>query len=204
MPSKKGKKKLLIGVTGGIGSGKSLACEYFKKLGCKIFYADDIAKEMYRSNIKLKKELVKHFGKRILDTYGNISFPKFRKIVFSSDRIQVRVNKIVHPFVIAEILRRAKDYPGKLVAIEAALIFESGFNKYLDYTILVSSTAKNRIERVRERNKLSVKDIKSIIKLQMPEKEKIKKADFILKNDSTRQSLLNKVKFLFSILNNLS
>jgi dephospho-CoA kinase len=86
MPNKKGKKKLLVGVTGGIGSGKSLACEYFKRQGCKIFYADDIAKEMYWSNIQLKKELVKHFGRRP-DTYGNISF-KVQKIVFPSEEIR--------------------------------------------------------------------------------------------------------------------
>ena len=203
MQNKKG-KKLLIGVTGGIGSGKSLACEYFERLGCEIYYADDIAKELYRSSDKLKKELVKQFGIGILVDKKNISFPEFRKIVFSSDTNQKRVNNIVHPFVISEILKRAEDYPGKLVVIEAALIFESGFNKYLDYTIVVYSSVKNRIARVRKRNDLSVKDIKSIMNLQMPEDEKTAKADFVIKNDSTPQELQKKVNFIFSVLNNLN
>lgn len=195
--------KLLIGVTGGIGSGKSLACEYFQKLGCEIYSADDIAKELYWSNNKLKKELVKQFGYGILDDKKNISFPEFRKIVFSSDANQNRVNKIVHPFVISEILERAGDYPGKLVVIEAALIFESGFDKYLNYTIVIFSSVKNRIERVRKRSTLSVKDVKSIMKLQMPENEKKAKADFVIKNDSTPHELQKKVNFIFSVLNKL-
>jgi dephospho-CoA kinase len=199
----KNTNKLLIGVTGGIGSGKSLTCEYFEKLGCEIYYADDIAKELYRCNDKLKKTLVKQFGNRILDDKKNISFPEFRNIVFSSDTNQKRVNKIVHPFVISEILERAKSYPGKLVVIEAALIFESGFDKYLDYTILVYSSVKNRIERVRKRNNLSVKDIKTIMMLQMPEDEKKAKADFVIKNDFTPLELQNKVNFIFSVINNL-
>jgi len=196
------KQKLLIGVTGGIGSGKSLACEFLGELGCEIYYADDIAKELYSCSKQLRNELVKQFGERILDDKGKISFPEFRKIVFSSDTNQKRVNKIVHPFVISEILERAKDYPGKLVVVEAALIFESGFDKLIDYTIMISSSVRNRIERVRKRNTLSVSEIRSIMKLQMPEKEKIAKADFVIENDSTPMDLRKKVNFVYSVLNN--
>jgi dephospho-CoA kinase len=203
MRNKSGKRKLLVGVTGGIGSGKSLACRYFAQLGCKIFYADDIAKEIYAANPRLKTALVKQFGKKILDENGNLDFFEFRKVVFSSTANQERVNKIVHPFVISEINKRVKSSKSRLVVIEAALIFESGFNKYLDYTIEIFSTVKNRIERIRKRNKLSIKDIRTIMKLQMPEKEKVKKADFVLKNDSTLLQLRKKVRFIFNLLNNI-
>lgn len=203
MQNKHDKKKLLIGVTGGIGSGKSLACKYFKQLGCRVFYADDIAKELYIKNPKLRKELVKKFGKKITDSKGNLDFFEFRKVVFSSTANQERVNKIVHPFVISEILKRAKNSKSKLIVIEAALIFESGFNKYLDYTIVVFSTVENRIQRIRKRSGLSVRDIRLIMKLQMPEKEKMKKADFVLKNNSLPSHLRKKVKFIYSILINI-
>jgi dephospho-CoA kinase len=195
--------RLLVGVTGGIGSGKSLACKYFAQLGCKIFYADDIAKELYITNPKLKKALAGRFGKKIIDKNGNMNFFEFRKVVFSSTANQERVNKIVHPFVISEIIKRAKSSNSKLVVIEAALIFESGFDKYLDYTIVVFSSVKNRVERIRKRNMLSVRDIRLIMKLQMPEKEKIKKADFVLKNDSTTSQLRKKVKFIYSLLSSI-
>lgn len=201
MRSKSG--KLLVGVTGGIGSGKSLACKYFAQLGCNIYYADDIAKELYVTNPRLLKSLVRQFGKKIIGKNGNLNFFEFRKVVFSSTANQERVNRIVHPFVISEIIRQAKSSKSKLVIIEAALIFESGFNKYLDYTIEVFSTVKNRIKRIKKRNMLSVRDIRSIMKLQMPEREKIKRADFVLKNDSTPVMLRKKVKFIFTLLNSI-
>jgi dephospho-CoA kinase len=200
MQNKPGKKKLLIGVTGGIGSGKSLACKYFEEFGCRTFYADDIAKELYISNTKLRNALVKQFGKKIISENGSLDFFKFRTVVFSSTANQERVNKIVHPFVVSEILDRAKNSKSRIIIIEAALIIESGFDKYLDYTIVVFSPIKDRIKRIRKRNRLSVKDIMSIIKLQMPEKEKINKADFVLKNNSTPSQLRKKVKLLYSLL----
>jgi len=201
MRSKSG--KLLVGITGGIGSGKSLACKYFTQLGCKIFYADDIAKELYVTNPKLKKSIAGQFGKKIIDKNGNLNFFEFRKVVFSSTANQERVNKIVHPFVILEIIKRAKSSRSRLVIIEAALIFESGFNKYLDYTIEVFSTVKNRMKRIKKRNMFSVRDIRSIMKLQMPEREKIKRADFVLRNNSTPAMLRKKVKFIFTLLNSI-
>jgi dephospho-CoA kinase len=198
------KQSLIIGITGGIGSGKSLACEYFQKLGCKIFYADEIAKNLYFSDKKLRAALVKQFGKNILDNKGLINFPEFRKIVFKSDANQKRVNKIVHPFVISEILAQAKKSKSKIVIVEAALIFESGFEKYNDYTILIYSNTANRTERVQKRSKLSKVLIKSIMKLQMPENEKKKKADIIIENDGTKRELQKKVKFVFGVLKALS
>jgi dephospho-CoA kinase len=197
------RRKLFIGVTGGIGSGKTLACKYLEKLGCKIFYADEIARSLYSTNFDLKKKLVKEFGKSILDKSGSISFGKLREIVFSSNKEQVRVNRIVHPFVISELIRRAKSHKSKIIAVEAALIFESGFNKYLDFTVEIYSSVNSRIERVRERKKLTVSQIRSVIRLQMPEKEKIKLADFIIKNNSTRIELKRKVEFLHFILTQL-
>jgi dephospho-CoA kinase len=201
MPSKR--SKLLIGVTGGIGSGKSLVCGYFKELGGEIFYADKIARELYSANKKLKAELVKTFENKILDENKNISFTEFRKIVFKSDANQKRVNGIVHPFTIKEILERTRKSKSKLVFIEAALIFESGFDKYLDYTVEVYATVDKRIARVRQRNNLSVSTIKSIIKLQMPEKEKVEKADFVIKNNSAKSELRKKTEFVYSLLNTI-
>lgn len=196
-------KKLLIGVTGGIGSGKSIVCGYFAELGGEIFYADKIARDLYSADKKLKAELVKTFGKKILDEDKNISFTEFRKIVFKSDANQKRVNSIVHPFTIKEILERTRKSKSKLVFIEAALIFESGFEKYLDYTIEVYATADKRIARVRKRNNLSVSTIKSIIKLQMPEKEKLARADFVIKNNSTKPVLKKQVEFIYSLLSRI-
>src|SRR5687768_8612821 len=120
-------KKIFVGVTGGIGSGKSLVCKYLEELGCKVLYADDLAKKLYETNNKLKNKLVKEFGIGIL-IKGKISNPKLREKVFSDGRKTERVNRIVHPFVISEKLRMYKKIKKGIVITEAALIFESGFD----------------------------------------------------------------------------
>jgi dephospho-CoA kinase len=201
MQSKHGRKKLFIGITGGIGSGKSLVCSYFKELGCRIFYADEIARNLYFTSRTLLNALVGEFGKGILDSKTKgISIEKFRNIVFASERNQARVNSIVHPFVIKEIIRLTEKLKARIILVEAALIYESGFDKYLDYTVEVYSPVKLRIQRVRRsRNKLTVKDIRSIIKLQMPEKEKLLKADFILRNSGSKIALRKEVKALYRV-----
>ncbi|MFI5211944.1 MAG: dephospho-CoA kinase, partial [Ignavibacteria bacterium] len=98
-------KKLVIGITGGVGSGKSVACKYFEKLGYRVIYADVVAKELYKTNKNLRALLVKEFGKGILDSSGRISYINARKIIFSKKSNIKRVNSIVHPFVIDEIDR---------------------------------------------------------------------------------------------------
>jgi dephospho-CoA kinase len=199
-------KNLFIGITGGIGSGKSLVCSYFEKLGCKIFYADEIARKLYSTNRALHKALVKAFGGRILDEDRTaISFEKLRRVVFANIRNQKRVNSIVHPFVIEELVQRSKKTRARFILVEAALIFESGFDKYLDYTVEVFSPVSQRIKRVKNRNpKLTVKDIRSIIKLQMPENEKVERADFIINNNRDKRSLQREVKLLYQVLKNIN
>lgn len=205
MRSKTGKKKLFIGITGGIGSGKSLVCSYLEKLGCRIFYADELAREMYLTSRLLRDALVKEFGMSIMDEKKtNVSLEKLRRIVFASGRNQKRVNRIVHPFVINELIRRTGKPNAKFILVEAALIFESGFDKYLDLTVEVFSPIKQRMQRVKKRNpKLALKDIRSIIELQMPEKEKVERADFIINNNSDKNHLRREVNGLYTVFQQL-
>lgn len=191
------KGKLLIGVTGGIGSGKSLVCKYLRQLGCKIIYADDIAKKLYGTNPSIRRALAGKFGDEIL-TGKRISISKLREFTFKNPKNQKAVNKVVHPFVISEVLKRASNSPYKFVAVEAALIFESGFDKYVDYIILVHANIRKRIER----SSLNEKHIRKVMKLQMPEREKMRRADFIVENNGTKQALRRKVKNIFMMLIN--
>lgn len=204
MPSSKRRRKLIIGVTGGIGSGKSLVCQYIHEFGGKIFFADKIARDLYLTSFKLRKELVKQFGEKILDQRKRISLVKFREIVFSSDANQKRVNRIVHPFVIKEILKKSKSSKSNLLFVEAALIFESGFNKHLDYVVEVFAPVNKRVGWIRKRNKMPYKMIGSIMKLQMKEREKIKRADFVIRNTSDRTHLKKLTGFLYYLLIDIS
>jgi dephospho-CoA kinase len=191
-------KTLLIGITGGIGSGKTLACRYFESLGYKVIYADIIARQLYQSS--LKKRLVKEFGSGILDEKGNVSGPNSRKIIFSNRKNIARVNKIVHPFVIKEIDKIIRRTKRKIILIETAIMFESGYYKKVDFTVLIYSIKKNRIRRVQKRDKMPLKDIKGLMSMQMEENKKLQMADFVIKNDSTIKNFKKNLKRFAEIL----
>jgi dephospho-CoA kinase len=191
-------KTLLIGITGGIGSGKTLACRYFESLGYKVIYADIIARQLYQSS--LKKRLVKEFGSGILDEKGNVSGPNSRKIIFSNRKNIARVNKIVHPFVIKEIDKIIRRTKRKIILIETAIMFESGYYKKVDFTVLIYSIKKNRIRRVQKRDKMPLKNIKGLMSMQMEENKKLQMADFVIKNDSTIKNFKKNLKRFAEIL----
>lgn len=201
MPSRL--KKLRIGITGGVGSGKTLAAKYFESLGYKVIYADKVAKELYRNNGKLKAMLVKEFGKGILDEDGNISRVNSRRIMFSDSKSIKRVNRIVHPFVFKEMDRIFNAANGKIVFTEAAIMFETGSAKKMDYVILIYANKQNRINRIRKRDGVSAADVKRIMNLQLDEREKIKLADFVVKNNSTPAELKKNILSLNKILRKL-
>jgi len=201
MPSK---GKLLIGITGGIGSGKSLASGFFESSGYTIIYADEVAKRVYRVNSSLKQRLVKAFGKHILDSSGNISGIEARKIILSDKKNVKKVNRIVHPFVVKEINEIIKKANDNIVLIEAAIMFESGYYRKMNYTILIYAPKELRIKRVSRRDKIPKSEVRRLINLQIDEREKIKLADFIIRNDGSKQKLLNALKTFNNFIKMLS
>ena len=195
--------KLKIGITGGIGSGKSLACKYFEKLGYKVIYADRVAKELYSSNSQLIKRLVAKFGKGILDENGKLSRPNARRIIFSDKRNIKRVNSIVHPFVFREMDKMVSRIKDKVVLFEAAIMFESGSYKRMDYVVLIYANKETRIKRIIKRDGVKRRDVLKLMKLQLDEREKAKRADFVIKNNSTAPALEKNVKAFSRILKTL-
>ncbi len=196
-------KKLKIGITGGIGSGKSLASKYFEKLGYKVIYADKIAKELYSSNKLLIKKLVKEFGKGILDENGRLSRVNARKIIFTGKKNILRVNSIVHPFVFREMDRLVEKIKDRIILFEAAIMFESGSYKRMNHVVLIYTNKENRIKRIIKRDGTKRKDILKLMKLQLSEQEKVKRADFIIKNNSNSAGLNKSVKAFSKILKRL-
>ncbi len=193
-------KKLKIGITGGIGSGKSLACKYFEKLGYPVIYADKVAKELYASNKQLIKKLVAEFSSGILDENGNFSRANARKIIFSAKRNIPRVNRIVHPFVFKEMDRLYAKIKDRIVLFEAAIMFESGSAERMDYVVLIYANKEVRIKRIIGRDGVKRKNVENLMKLQLDEKEKAERADFIIKNNSTSAELYKNVKAFSKIL----
>ena len=193
-------KKILVGISGGIGSGKSIASKYFVSHGYKVIYADKVAKDLYRTNKQLKNRLVKEFGKGILDENGNIAGAEARKIILSGKRNIKRVNQIVHPFVRKEINKIISRIQDKIIFIEAAIMFDTGYYKKMDYTLLIYAPKQLRVKRVQQRDKFSKRKIGGLMNLQMDERKKRQLADFVVRNDGTKQMLYKGLNNFLDIL----
>ena len=197
----KNKKKLVIGITGGIGSGKTEVCKLLAKRGFKVFYSDLIAKKLYLTDKKLAGNIVRVFGKDILNYKGKINLPKLREKIFSSRKNYMAINKIVHPVVISYLNKEARKSKFDITIIESALLFESGFNKDLDYIVTVFSNKKNRVSRLMLRDEASRNDINDLMKFQIDDKSKMSMSDFVLINNKTLNDLKIQVDFLSTVLN---
>ncbi len=200
---KKIKNKILVGITGGIGSGKSEVCRMLSKKGYKVIFADLMAKELYKSNKGLARKVVGAFGKDILNYQGVISLTKLREVVFANKRNFRKINEIVHPTVIKTLIEHIKKLKQRVIIVESALVFDTAFHKYLDYTIMVYSNKKNRLDRIMMRDGAKRSEIEKIMKYQIDEKIKIEKSDFIIVNNKSLEELSREVEFFSNILNAL-
>jgi dephospho-CoA kinase len=194
------KGKILIGITGGIGSGKSEVCRQLHHKGYKVIFADLKAKELYKTDKALARKVVQAFGKDILNFHGVISLSKLRAKVFASKRNFQKINSIVHPVVIKHLLADIKKSKDKIILIESALVFDTAFHKYLDYVIMVYSNKKNRLDRIMMRDGAVRKEVEKIMKFQLDEKHKIEKSDFIIVNNKTIEDLKGDIEFLSKVL----
>jgi dephospho-CoA kinase len=178
---------LVIGITGGIGSGKSTVCKIFQILGVPVFEADPVAKQLLDTDIKLKSKISALFGANIYTPDGTLNRKKLSEIVFKDNNKLRQLNELVHPAVKNEFIKwknKREHFP--YVVHEAAILFESGFDKLMDYTILVTAPEDQRIERVIKRDGETEANIKARIKKQFPEDYKKQLAGIILQNDNTR------------------
>lgn len=177
---------LAIGITGGIGSGKSTVCKVFKLLGVPVFEADLVAKNLINSNAEIRNGLIQHFGKDIYSSDNKINRKMLASLIFNDDLLMENVNRLVHPAVRNEYLKWFKQQNSAYIIHEAAILFESGFYKMMDFTILVSAPEEIRINRVKGRDNIAPEMVKSRMLKQMPDEEKRKLADFELVNDNKK------------------
>lgn len=196
-------KKLVVGVTGGIGSGKTEVCKMLARRGFKVFHADLAAKNLYGTNKKLVKDMVKVFGKDILNYKGKINLPKLKEKIFSSKKNYLAINRLVHPLVISSLNKEARKSKFDVVIIESAVLFESGFNKDMDYVVTVYAGKKNRINRLMVRDESSKNEIATTMKFQIDEKKKMAMSDFVIMNNKTIDDLKIQVDFLSTVLKHL-
>jgi dephospho-CoA kinase len=176
---------LQIGVTGGIGSGKSLVCKIFVQLGISVYDADSHAKALMATDGILISQIKKEFGHLAYLPDGALNRKHLADHVFADEDRLEKLNKLVHPRVAVDYEKWLSSHSGEgYVLKEAALLFESGSYRTLDKTITVSAPESVRRKRVLQRDAhRTVEQFKGIVEKQMPEEEKLKRADFIIVND---------------------
>ncbi|MCK4715231.1 MAG: dephospho-CoA kinase [Candidatus Marinimicrobia bacterium] len=190
-----------LGITGGLGSGKSYACQRLKEKGAVIFDADNIAKKILQTVPEVQEKIAEVFGEAIIKD-GVVDNQKLANIAFSNEENQAALNNIIHPFVIEEFEKKRESLQNRegLLVIDAPLIFESGLDSHLDYTVLIYATYKLRISRAIRRGNLSREQILRRMDLQMPEEEKRELASFVIENNGSGDHLYEEIDKLYSKL----
>ena|SRR5665213_1601684 len=173
---------LKIGLTGGIGSGKTTVARIFEVLGIPVYYADDAAKRLMNESGDLKNSIIKTFG---TDAYVNNELDRkfLSNVVFNSTEKLNALNSIVHPATINDAIKWFKNQHGPYVIKEAALIFESGSQKELDFVIGIKSPLELRMQRSMSRDHITAEQVQSRINKQMNEDEKMRLCDYVIVND---------------------
>lgn len=185
---------MVAGLTGGIACGKSLVSGEFKRLGAHIVDADLISREMMEKGTPVYGEVVREFGRSILRPDGSIDRKALGAIVFSDREKLLRLNALTHPAIIKaaseEVERAGKISPGTVIVVDAALLIESGMHRAVDRVIVVYADEEKQIERMRKRDGLDEPEAGRRLKCQMPIKEKIKYADYLIENNGTVEELM--------------
>jgi dephospho-CoA kinase len=180
-------RPLQIGITGGIGSGKSMVCKIFGCLGIPVYDADSRAKSIMTTDGILVEQIKKEFGSLSYDADGGLNRSFLSSAVFGNAEKLKKLNELVHPRVALDGDQWTAEQIGKKYVVrEAALLFESGSYKKMDKIIVVTAPEPLRVKRVSVRDKQRTEEeVLKIIRNQIKEEEKVKKADFVLRNDET-------------------
>jgi len=176
-----------VGITGGIGSGKTTVAGVFKSLGVPVFHSDDEAKKCYSTHPELRKRIIELIGPDTYDTEGKPNFSFIAKRIFADEALLKQVNALIHPLV----AQRFDDWcvenqNAPYVLKEAAILVETGANKLLGALIVVSAPEEIRIERVMQRSGQSRDEVEARIRRQGPAEDAIKLADFCIENDGKK------------------
>jgi dephospho-CoA kinase len=197
------KKTIKVAVTGNAGSGKTSVCNILKKMGATVVYSDVIAREVVSPGTTAYKNIINFFGKEVLKENGFLNRKLLRSIIANDDSARNALEKIVHPEIINLIqlkMNRAEKHVNRFVFVEIPLLFELSLEGLFDLVITVSADYELRIERLMCRDKASRYDAESLFNLQMPEEEKIKRAELVIKNNGSIEQLIKSVEVLYSDL----
>ena len=195
---------LIVGLTGGVASGKTAVSRVLREEGAYIIDADQIARELVQPHKPAWNELVRAFGKEILQEDGSIHRRKLADKVFTDPEQKKALNQILHPRIEEEMDRRTKEIgqkdPEAIVVIDAPLLVELGVYRKVDQLIVITSTQMQQMERLKERDGRSPEEALRLFSSQMPVEEKVKLADFVIRNEGSLEETKKRAKEVFKEL----
>lgn len=181
--------KKIIGITGGIGSGKSTVSKFIEELGFPVYDSDFWAKELVNLDENLKSRVIELLGEESYDEHGKYNRKFVAENVFENQELLLKLNRIIHPAVKIHFENWVNAQNAEFVFKETALLFELKLNESCYQSVLVTADENIRIKRVMDRDGRTYREVKEIIDKQMPEVDKVKLADFVIQNNTDLESL---------------
>ena len=195
---------LIVGLTGGIGSGKSELSRFFEKWGAYIFDADKEAKIIIDTKETVQKEIIAEFDTNILNAENKIDRKKLARIAFQDEGHQLGLNSIMHPYIFQEIDKQFDNVSSankhKIFVVDAALIYESGADTHMDFVIVITSLLRFRAERAMGRGNMTREDFMKRVDLQWTDEDKAHMADYIISNNNSLEDLKKDARKIFDQL----
>lgn len=176
--------KKIIGLTGGIGSGKTTAAKFIEEMGFAVYYSDDRAKEIVNDDESLKTQIKTLLGEDAYDENGLYDRKVVAEKVFNNEELLLQINALIHPAVRIDFEKWTERQNTAFIFKETALLFELKLNESCDKSVLITADEPLRIKRVMDRDGKTYRQVEAIIDKQMPEKDKVKLADFVIYNNS--------------------
>jgi dephospho-CoA kinase len=176
--------KKIIGLTGGIGSGKTTVAKFIEELHFPVYYSDNIAKEIVNKNEDSKQKIKELLGNEAYNENGFYNRKYVAELVFNNDELLRKIDEIIHPAVKIDFENWVSRQNSEFIFKETALLFELKLNENCYRSILVTADDNLRIKRVMDRDKKTYREVEKVMSKQMPEKDKVRKADFVIYNSS--------------------
>ncbi|WP_417440061.1 dephospho-CoA kinase [Idiomarina abyssalis] len=183
----------VVGVTGGIGSGKSAATAEFEKLGITVVDADVVARQVVMPGTPCLQAIAEHFGNQLLTEGGELNRKALRQRVFSNPREKEWLNKLLHPAIRQELISQLEQADSPYVILSAPLLLENGLEKYCQRVLVVDAPEALQISRTIQRDDSPKKEVEAIMKAQLSRSERLEKANDVLNNDGSLEQLEQQV-----------
>lgn len=192
-------KVLKVAVTGGAGSGKTTVCNRLKELGVKVISSDALAKEAVAQGSLAHENIVNYFGEKVLLSDGNLNRQVLRRIIINNDVARLALERFIHPEISRLMhlkIAQAEQDGDPVLLVEVPILFELGMAEQFDVVIVVSADHELRVKRLMDRDNVSRDEAEDLINVQMPDAEKVERAEFVLTNDGSKEQLIRSVDLL--------